>query len=344
MSKNMSCWSVNSFDFAREKLHERFSAIAVFPAQSRTNYQTNQTCFALITHLLSVWGTTSWKMLMDNKFKAQTSTGTPAWNSHCHVLFSHALNMSCSFGQSVRSIESRCMVMVLYFFVVPYLTVLCHYQTVIILQNAILSNLQYKTHLIKYQYCSSLRCSWSFACWLCSNNIFIIDLTPEYLSSYPGCFWKPHWKSMGLSEISWTTWQVWRYRVSFVCLNSCLIFTLFTSIITILAYVLDSTVASLSVGMIVTKLGMFPFAINNIWTTLLRSNGWQGITGFFSTLMDLKISITLLVSFQFDKNPVQCHSPKPIWVGIDLQNLLCRPSRRQTPQQHFWFLKTSPAA
>ena len=54
MSKNMSCWSVNSFDFAREKLHERFSAIAVFPAQSRTNYQTNQTCFALITHLLSV--------------------------------------------------------------------------------------------------------------------------------------------------------------------------------------------------------------------------------------------------------------------------------------------------
>ena len=61
-------------------------------------------------HLLSIRTTTSWKMLMNNKFKAQTLTGNPAGNLRRHVLVSHALNMSCSFGQSACSIESRCMV------------------------------------------------------------------------------------------------------------------------------------------------------------------------------------------------------------------------------------------
>ena len=46
-------------------------------------------------------------MLMNNKFNAQTLTGNPTGNLLCHVLASHALNMSCSFGQSARSIESR---------------------------------------------------------------------------------------------------------------------------------------------------------------------------------------------------------------------------------------------
>ena len=81
---------------------------AVFPAQNRKNQQTNKTCFALIRHLLSIPATTSWKMLMNFEFKADTSTGKPTGISRCHTLASRALNMSCSFGQSARSIESRC--------------------------------------------------------------------------------------------------------------------------------------------------------------------------------------------------------------------------------------------
>ena len=107
----MSCWSVNLFDFGWEKLHQRFSTSAVFAAQNRTNQQTNKTYFALIMHLLSIRATTSWKMLMNNKFKVLTSTGNPSGNSHSHILTSHAINMSCSFSQSVRSIESKCVVM-----------------------------------------------------------------------------------------------------------------------------------------------------------------------------------------------------------------------------------------
>ena len=40
----MSSWSVNSFDFSREKLHERFSASDIFQGKNRTNSQTNKTC------------------------------------------------------------------------------------------------------------------------------------------------------------------------------------------------------------------------------------------------------------------------------------------------------------
>ena len=47
-------------------------------------------------------------MLMNNEFKTDTSTGNPTGNSRCHTLASRALNMSCSFGQSARSIKSRC--------------------------------------------------------------------------------------------------------------------------------------------------------------------------------------------------------------------------------------------
>ena len=53
-------------------------------------------------------------MLMNNKFKAQTLTGNPTGNYRCQLFASRALNMSCYFSQSARSIESRCVVNVLY--------------------------------------------------------------------------------------------------------------------------------------------------------------------------------------------------------------------------------------
>ena len=49
-------------------------------------------------------------MLMNNKFKAQTLTGNPTGNYRCQLFASRALNMSCYFSQSARSIESRCVV------------------------------------------------------------------------------------------------------------------------------------------------------------------------------------------------------------------------------------------
>ena len=102
--QNMS--SCNSFDFSLEKWHERFSASTVFPAKNRTNWPTNKTCFALITHLLSIRATASRQMLIDNKFETQTQTGNPSGNSRCPVLASRALNMP-----SARWVESRCAVM-----------------------------------------------------------------------------------------------------------------------------------------------------------------------------------------------------------------------------------------
>ena len=47
-------------------------------------------------------------VLINNKFKAQTLTGNPTGNLRCHV--SRTLNMPCIFGQSVRSIEIKCVV------------------------------------------------------------------------------------------------------------------------------------------------------------------------------------------------------------------------------------------
>ena len=56
------------------------------------------------------------RVLVNYKFKAQTLAGNRTGNLCCHVLASlglNELNMSCSFGQSVRSIGSRCVVMFL---------------------------------------------------------------------------------------------------------------------------------------------------------------------------------------------------------------------------------------
>ena len=50
------------------------------------------------------------KMSMNNKFEAQTLIGNPTGNLRCHVLALRILHMSCRFGQSARSIESRCVV------------------------------------------------------------------------------------------------------------------------------------------------------------------------------------------------------------------------------------------
>ena len=103
----MFCWSLNTFDFARENC---ISASVQFFSAKSNELTDQQDIFALITHLLSIRATTSWKMLMNDEFQAQTSTGNPTGNSRCHILASCALNMSCSFGQSTCSIESRCVV------------------------------------------------------------------------------------------------------------------------------------------------------------------------------------------------------------------------------------------
>ena len=93
----MSCWSVNCSNFRSE----------IFPVKNRTKWQTINTYFALTTHLLSIQATTSWKMLMNNTIKAQTLIGNHTRNYRCQLLASLALNMSCSFSQSMRWIESR---------------------------------------------------------------------------------------------------------------------------------------------------------------------------------------------------------------------------------------------
>ena len=62
-----------------------------FSSAKSNKLKKQHVCFALITHLLSIHRTTSWKMLMNYKFKAQTLTGNPTRNLHCHVLASHPL-------------------------------------------------------------------------------------------------------------------------------------------------------------------------------------------------------------------------------------------------------------
>ena len=48
------------------------SARVQFFQRKLTNWRNSKTCFALITHLLSTQTTKSWKMLTNNKFKAQS--------------------------------------------------------------------------------------------------------------------------------------------------------------------------------------------------------------------------------------------------------------------------------
>ena len=69
----------------------------------------NRTVRHIITHLLNIRTTTKWKMLTNNEFETKTLTENPTGNSRCHVLVSRAFSMSSSFGQSERSLVSRCM-------------------------------------------------------------------------------------------------------------------------------------------------------------------------------------------------------------------------------------------
>ena len=58
--------------------------------------------------------------------KHKVLTGNPTGDSRCQALTSRALNTSCYFGQSARSIESRCVVI----YETRSLSSLCH-QTVL---------------------------------------------------------------------------------------------------------------------------------------------------------------------------------------------------------------------
>ena len=106
----MSCWCVNSFDFSREKCTSASARVQFSQRKiERINTPTRHVCFDHASAFYTSNNTV--KMLMNNKFnkfKAQTLTGNPTGNYSSQLLASRALNMSCSFSQSVHSIESRC--------------------------------------------------------------------------------------------------------------------------------------------------------------------------------------------------------------------------------------------
>ena len=83
-------------------------------SREKSNELTDQQDMFCFNHaspaVLSIRATISREMLIDNKFEAQTVTGNSAGISRCHDLASRALNVSGTFGQSARSIESRCVV------------------------------------------------------------------------------------------------------------------------------------------------------------------------------------------------------------------------------------------
>ena len=106
----MSCYRVNSFDFSRGENGTSASARVQFFQHKIERINSSRTCFALITHLLSTQKTKSWKMLMNNEFKAQ-SLNRKSYRKFALSCFSvTCLNMSGYFDQSARSIESRCVV------------------------------------------------------------------------------------------------------------------------------------------------------------------------------------------------------------------------------------------
>ena len=72
--------------FCQFASRERFRANAFFPARREPINRAGRHVFALITHLLSIRATASWKMLMVNKYKADTPTGNPTGNWRCQVL------------------------------------------------------------------------------------------------------------------------------------------------------------------------------------------------------------------------------------------------------------------
>ena len=168
----MSCCPVNLFEFAWEKFHEHFSTSAIFSAEWEWINKTER-CFVLITHLFSILATTLQINLMNNKYKAQTLTKNPIRNWLCLALASHAWNMSCSFSQSPRSIESRCMVMSSNF-TIHYLWT-CNILFSWILAKTI--NIPWSLCLL-YQHCMVVHHKWmTIWCWATANQPMIRALS-----------------------------------------------------------------------------------------------------------------------------------------------------------------------
>ena len=87
------------------------SARVLFCVSAKSNELTEQQHMLCFNHASAFYMNNNIvKMLINNKFKAQTLTANPSGNVRCHVLKSRALSVYCSFGQSARSIESRCVV------------------------------------------------------------------------------------------------------------------------------------------------------------------------------------------------------------------------------------------
>ena len=77
---------------------------------AKSNELTDQQGMFCFNHASAFYMSNNIVKNVDVEFKTDTSTGNPTGNLRCHTLASHALNMSCNFGQSAHSIESRCVV------------------------------------------------------------------------------------------------------------------------------------------------------------------------------------------------------------------------------------------
>ena len=64
---------------------------------------------------------------------------------------------------------------------------------------------------VRHQAITWTNVDWGQWCHMASlnHNESIFPETIPYLSSYPGDYWEPHWKSMGLPKISKVPWQVY---------------------------------------------------------------------------------------------------------------------------------------
>ena len=78
-------------------------------SSAKSNELTDQQNMFCFNHESAFYKKKNVKMWRNDEFNAQTLTGSPTRNSRCHVLASHALNMSFGFGQWACSIE-RCLV------------------------------------------------------------------------------------------------------------------------------------------------------------------------------------------------------------------------------------------
>ena len=113
LGTNFSEILIGNETFSFKKMHLKCRLLngvhfAVFPTTNWTNKQTNKTCFCF-NHASSFYMSNNIvKMLTNTNFKAQTLTGNHTGNYRCQLLASRAFNMSRSFSQSVRSIESWC--------------------------------------------------------------------------------------------------------------------------------------------------------------------------------------------------------------------------------------------